>query len=68
MTSKQQANFIQMRFAAMDPAELANIVKAIYGRPNDKGRPRRDSASTDIGSSSLKVAGDFAKATVVGYK
>ena len=67
MTNKQQANFVQMRFAAMDSSELANIVRAIYGHPYDRGRPRRDSASTSLGRPSLEEASDFAKATL-GYR
>ena len=39
MSSEEQENFIQRRFGSIDPTELANILKAIYGRPHDKGRP-----------------------------
>lgn len=46
MTSQEQQKFIEDRFANMDPAELINIVRAIYGHPHDKGRPRGQSAST----------------------
>jgi hypothetical protein len=68
MTGKQQAKFIQKKFAAMDPAELVSVVRAIYGHPHDKGRPRRDSASTHVARSSASLACNFAKATVIGYR
>ncbi|SRR6266481_6387923 len=57
MSSEEQANFIQRRFRSIDPTELANILKAIYGRPHDKGRPRcsRD-RSLRTRSSSLRFA------------
>ena len=41
MTSEEQKGIIERRFADIDPAELVTIVKAIYGHPHDKGRPRR---------------------------
>ncbi|HWC17428.1 MAG TPA: hypothetical protein VG498_10445 [Terriglobales bacterium] len=40
MTAEQQKNFIRRRFVDIDAAELVNIVRAIYGHPDDKGRPR----------------------------
>ena len=40
MTAEQQKNFIRSRFVEIDAAELLNIVRAIYGHPDDKGRPR----------------------------
>jgi hypothetical protein len=48
MRSQEQLKFIQKRFASIDSAELVNIVKAIYGQPHDKGRPRRRSGSTGM--------------------
>jgi hypothetical protein len=41
MSSDEQKHFIQRRFENIDATELANILKAIYGHPHDKGRPRR---------------------------
>jgi hypothetical protein len=57
MSSEQQENFIQRRFESIDPSELLNIVRAIYGHPHDKGRPRcsRD-PSPSTQSSSLRFA------------
>src|SRR5689334_6640651 len=57
MSSEQQNNFIQRRFGNMDPSELLNILKAIYGHPHDKGRPRgsRDRIPSSQ-SSSLRFA------------
>jgi len=40
MSSEQQENFIQRRFESIDPSELLNILRAIYGHPHDKGRPK----------------------------
>ena len=40
MTAEEQKEFIRRRFGEIDPAELVTIVKAIYGHPDDKGRPR----------------------------
>jgi hypothetical protein len=36
-----QLKFFAERFSQLDAVELANIVRAIYGRPHDKGRPRK---------------------------
>ena len=55
MTCKEQKQFIQRRFANIESAELINIVKAIYGHPHDKGRPRRSSSSTGVLTSSPAV-------------
>ena len=41
MSNEQQRNFLAQRFQVVDPQELITIVKSIYGRPADKGRPRR---------------------------
>ena len=38
MNSKEQRNFIQRRLENIDPAELAGIVRAIYGPLTNKGR------------------------------
>jgi hypothetical protein len=40
MSSQQQKNFIERRFGNMDATELLRMVKAIYGHPHDKGRPK----------------------------
>jgi len=40
MSSQEQKNFIERRFGNMDPTELLSMVKAIYGHPHDKGRPK----------------------------
>ena len=55
MTSKEQKQFIQRRFANVESAELISIVKAIYGHPHDKGRPRRSSSATSVLTSSPDV-------------
>ena len=40
MSSDEQRHFIQRRLETIDSTELVNILKAIYGHPHDKGRPR----------------------------
>jgi hypothetical protein len=57
MSSEEQKNFIQRRFGNIDPSELLNILRAIYGHPHDQGRPmgsRHRSPSAQ--SSSLSFA------------
>jgi hypothetical protein len=41
MNREGQLKFLAERFSQLDAVELANIVRAIYGRPHDKGRPRK---------------------------
>jgi len=36
-----QLKFLAEKFSQLDTVELANIVRAIFGRPHDKGRPRK---------------------------
>lgn len=55
MRSEEQLKFIQRRFASIDSSELVNIVKAIYGQPHDKGRPRRNSSSRGTAKPSLSL-------------
>jgi hypothetical protein len=41
----------------MDPSELLSILKAIYGHPHDKGRPRgRRDRSSSTQSNGLRFA------------
>lgn len=40
MSNEQQRNFIAQRLQIVDPQEMVTIVKSIYGRPADIGRPR----------------------------
>jgi hypothetical protein len=41
MSSKEQRKFVADRFKEMDSMELAYIVRAIFGHPEDKGRGRK---------------------------
>lgn len=41
MNRDGQLRFIAERFSRLDTVELANIVRAIFGHPHDKGRPRK---------------------------
>jgi hypothetical protein len=40
MNNEEQREFLAQRFLLIDVQELAAIVKAVYGSPADKGRPR----------------------------
>jgi len=40
MSNQEQRRFIAHRFQQLDPQELVNIFRALYGHPADKGRPR----------------------------
>ena len=41
MSEEGQLKFIAERLKQVDSAELAEIVRAIFGCPHDKGRPRK---------------------------
>ena len=41
MSFQRQSAFIDQWFREVDTVELTNIVKAIFGHPDDKGRPRK---------------------------
>ena len=47
----------------MDPAELVNIVKAIYGHPHDQGRPM---GSRDRRPSTQSSSPRFARGNALG--
>ena len=42
MNTEEQRSFIALRFQELDIQDLVTIVRAVYGRPADKGRPRTE--------------------------
>ena len=40
MSNQEQRELLEQKFLLIDVQELAAILKAIYGHPTDKGRPR----------------------------
>lgn len=45
MSGDRQFAFIAQWFSQVDTVELANIIRAIFGHPDDKGRPRKSMCS-----------------------
>ena len=41
MNREGQLKFIAERLSEADTMELANVIRAIFGHPDDKGRPRK---------------------------
>jgi hypothetical protein len=48
MSKEEQVRFISERLRHVDTTELANIVRAIFGHPHDKGRPRKETLGYEL--------------------